>query len=112
MCGGDLPEERRGPQLAQLWDARVRSRPRRPWGRRGWLTHGGRRLPGLASNGRRIKEDEKAFIRAKLLELLVEPDDPVAVQLITAASKVARQDFPEKWCGVRGLSARDVARGR
>jgi len=66
----------------------------------------------MASDDRRIKEDEKAFIRAKLLELLVEPDDPVAVQLITAASKVARQDFPEKWYGLHDFNAWIVKRGR
>jgi len=35
MCCGDLPEERRGPQLAQLWDARVRGTSRRLVGRHG-----------------------------------------------------------------------------
>ena len=45
----------------------------------------------------RMSDDEKVFVRARLLTLLPDPSDQVAVQLAAATSKIARIDAPDHW---------------
>lgn len=44
-----------------------------------------------------ISQDEKLFIKRKLLESFKEPNDQHAVQLAVVISKIARLDCPHEW---------------
>eukprot|EP00850_Spirogloea_muscicola_P008802 SM000048S16514 [mRNA] locus=s48:162009:170563:+ [translate_table: standard] len=47
-----------------------------------------------------IGDDEKAHLRAKLLDQLREENNQVAVQLALLISKIARFDYPREWPGL------------
>jgi hypothetical protein len=44
-----------------------------------------------------LSEEEKAHLRGRLLGLLEQPDQQLAVQVAVVLSKVARYDFPRAW---------------
>lgn len=46
---------------------------------------------------RSLSEEEKAHLRGRLLGLLEQPDQQLAVQVAVVLSKVARHDFPRAW---------------
>jgi Exportin 1-like protein len=46
---------------------------------------------------RALSEEERAHLRAKLLEVLAQEDSKIAVQLALVFAKVARQDYPAAW---------------
>ena len=56
-------------------------------------------LPGPPNTHppRSLSEEEKAHLRGRLLDLVEQPDQQIAVQVAVVFSKVARFDFPRAW---------------
>lgn len=48
-------------------------------------------------HNRAIDEEEKSYIRGKLLERIEEEESQIAMQLAVALAKVGRVDFPKQW---------------